>query len=81
MIESPESSGRAQASELPGGQAVVARYIGPYDGLAEAWKQVNAWMAEHGVNGGAATWEHYVSDPSVTPPEKLETRIVWPIGG
>ncbi len=71
--------GRAVACTLPGGRAVVATHFGPYEGLKSAWEAVGAWMKEQGLEGSAAPWELYMSDPSQVPPEKLETRIVWPV--
>ncbi|MHC4955424.1 MAG: GyrI-like domain-containing protein [Planctomycetota bacterium] len=68
-----------EENELPGGRAVVAVHVGPYDTLKDTWEAVGVWMKAHGLEGRAAPWEQYVSDCSNTPPEKLETRIIWPI--
>ncbi len=74
-----EGNERMQLHDLPGGRAVVMTHIGPYDNLQQSWDAITAWMKEHEVAARAAPWEQYVSDCSVVPPEKLETRIVWPI--
>ena len=74
-----EGDGPATASTLPGGRAVVATHFGPYEGLKSAWEHVGAWMKEQGLEGSAPPWECYMNDPSKVPPEKLETRIVWPV--
>jgi AraC family transcriptional regulator len=70
---------RIQASELPAGRAAVAMHIGPYDGLKHTWNKFGAWMKEQNLEAAGAPWEHYLNDPCETPPENLQTRIVWPI--
>jgi effector-binding domain-containing protein len=74
-------SGRLEAGELPAGRALIATYVGPYDGLAAAWGEVHAKMEADGLEGCAAPWEQYVSDCATTPAEELQTIIVWPIAG
>ena len=77
--EACAGEGRVEAAELPGGRAVIAVHVGPYEGLKEAWTAVGAWIKEQGLEPRAAPWESYVSDPTQTPAAELETRIVWPI--
>jgi len=74
-----EATGRMQRHDLPGGRAVVLTHIGPYDNLQQSWDEIGAWIKEKGVQPRAAPWEQYVSDCAQVAPEKLETRIVWPI--
>lgn len=74
-----QGAGDVVLSQLPAGRAVVTWHVGSYDGLKDAWKRLKAWMADEGLEGGAAPWEEYVSDCAVTPPEELRTRIVWPL--
>jgi len=74
---SPE--GDAAAGELPGGRAVVCWHVGPYDGLANTWKQLGEWVAEKGLVTRGAPWEEYCSDCVETPAAELRTRIVWPV--
>lgn len=74
-----EGTERIRASELPGGRAAVALHVGPYDKVADTWNAFGAWMNEQGLERCDAPWEEYLNDPQDTPPEKLQTRIVWPI--
>jgi len=74
-----ESSGRIEASELPGGRAAVAIHVGSYEGLKATWEDFGKWMEEQGLEGSAAPWEQYMSDCDTTLPEDLQTRIVWPV--
>ncbi|MEE8105670.1 MAG: GyrI-like domain-containing protein [Planctomycetota bacterium] len=80
VSEPAPGSGRIEASELPGGRAVVATHVGPYATLKDSWIAVTAWMKEQGLEGTAAPWEQYLDDPCTTAPESLRTLIVWPIG-
>lgn len=72
-------SGRLESGELPAGRAFIANYVGPYKGIAAAWGEVHAKMEADGVEGCAAPWEQYLSDPTTTPADELQTVIVWPI--
>lgn len=42
-----ECAGEVFSMETPTGDAVVAVYRGPYDGLPEAYDAIGAWMAVH----------------------------------
>ena len=77
--EAAETSGNIEASELPGGRAAVAIHVGPYEELKVTWEALKSWMTEQGLEGTAAPWEQYISDPGTTPAEELQTRIVWPV--
>lgn len=70
-----------QVIEQPGGRAFSALFVGPYDDLASAWQDVEAWRAERGDPGRGDFWEEYISDPSPEgDPNKNETRLVLPVG-
>lgn len=65
---------------LPGGDAAVATYVGPYDGLGEAWAVVEAWRSRAGVAGRGDFYEEYVTDPSPEgDPNRNVTRLVLPL--
>ena len=70
---------RIKCHDLPGGRAIVATHIGPYDQLQSSWDAIGSWMKEKGLTARAAPWEQYISDCSEVAPEQLETRIIWPI--
>ena len=53
---------------------------GPYDGIPGAYEALAAWMAAHPeyrICGPAI--DRYLNDPDTTPPEQLETGILFPI--
>ena len=68
------------SSTLPGGPAVEAVHIGPYDTMTGTYGEMEAWMAEQGVSPGPVMWESYLTDPEREPdPSTWRTLIVWPI--
>lgn len=53
---------------------------GPYDGIPGAYEALAAWMAQHPeyrICGPAI--DRYLNDPDTTPPEELETGILFPV--
>jgi effector-binding domain-containing protein len=64
--------------EYPAGRALKVSYLGPYDGLAQAWS--DAWEQVR-VDGLTAVpdgpyWDDYVTDPGSEPdPTKWQTDI------
>lgn len=72
--------GRVHTRELPGGPAVVAVHVGPFDTLGRTYAELGEWVAEHGYRTADAMWEQYLSDPAAEPdPTTWRTRIVWPL--
>lgn len=63
---------------LPGGRAVTATHIGPYDEIAVTWERVTAWMGEHELAASGPAWETYLKGPDEPGPPV--TQIVFPIG-
>ena len=74
------AAGRMEASELP--SAIVARavYQGPYEGLASAWAELEAWIAAAGHTPAADLWETYVAGPESSPdPVRWRTALERPL--
>ena len=66
--------------ELPGGQAVTAIHVGPYERLEETYGELRAWAEERRLQLADQMWESYLSDPSAEPdPETWRTSITWPL--
>jgi effector-binding domain-containing protein len=75
-----EAQGNAHRIVLPGGRAVQAVHVGPYDTMEKSYDQLQSWMAENDLQPAAEMWEWYLSDPQVERnPANWQTRIVWPI--
>ena len=73
-------AGRVQAGELPAGTAATVTHVGPYDDLPQTWAALTAWMQSQGLEGAAAPWEVYVTDPGAEPDaSKWRTDIFFPV--
>jgi effector-binding domain-containing protein len=69
-------SGRVYRTTLPGGRAVHAVHVGPYETLAATWEATQVWLQAQGLTIAATPWEAYRSEPDATPPV---TDIVFPV--
>jgi effector-binding domain-containing protein len=75
-----ETAGDAHRLVLPGGRAVRAVHVGPYETMETTYAELRSWMAEHGHVPAASVWESYLSDPRAEPePATWRTGIIWPI--
>lgn len=65
----------------PGGPAVRIVHTGPYDDIDGAYDQLAAYIAAHGLERGELSWEHYISDPANTPPDRIVTHVYIQLAG
>lgn len=72
-----EPAGRIRIGQSPAGRALRAVHRGPYDASAATYEKLAAWMAAHGLAGGAASWERYMSNPRETPAADRITEIYF----
>ena len=72
-VEGPEQilSGR-----LPGCQAAVLRYSGPYDEIGTAYELLQEWVQDSGYEAGGAPWESYHNDMGS---DDWDVELVWPL--
>lgn len=76
----PASDGEAHALLLPGGRAVHAIHVGPYDTMEQTYEAVQSWMTAEGLQPAVGMWESYLSDPEAEPdPAAWRTGIIWPL--
>ncbi len=55
-------------------------YVGGYEGLGQAWGELNEWIAAHGHRPGPDHWECYVTGPESTPdPAAWRTELSRPL--
>lgn len=59
-----EPAGAVEPQDIPGGRAAHYRYEGPYEGLADAWGRLHAWMQEQELENAGLGWEIY-ADPQI----------------
>jgi effector-binding domain-containing protein len=73
--------GAVQPGQIPAGEQVSCRHVGPYAECAAAYGALTEWMAAHGREATGVAYEFYLNDPAVTAPEELLTEIVFPLKG
>ena len=72
-----EAEGEIAATSLPGGPAITAEYVGPYEGLGEAWANLRHAIADAGQKARAEGWEEYLVGPeSGLDPREFQTILV-----
>jgi effector-binding domain-containing protein len=62
-----EELDETQRAHLPAGRIAVLRHTGPYQGLEDAFEQLQAWVQERGEAVAGPYWEAYVTDPRSEP--------------
>jgi effector-binding domain-containing protein len=71
--------GKVRPIQLPAVKAAVAMHIGPYDKLVDTYNGMMVWMKQKGQVPADYMWEEYLNSPDDTPPEKLMTKLYWPL--
>jgi effector-binding domain-containing protein len=72
------ASGRVLPGVLPGGRAVEAIHVGPYDTMERTYSEIEEYFAKEHLEGGPVMWESYLSDPEAEPDAaKWRTKICW----
>jgi effector-binding domain-containing protein len=59
-----KETGRVQNGTLPATKVARTIYRGPYEGLGDAWGQLEQWIKANGRASAATLWETYVTDPA-----------------
>ena len=71
--------GDIKASEIPGGKVATCLHVGPYSAIAPAYNALSQWIKDNGYEATGVTYEMYLNDPAQTPPEELQTQILFPL--
>ncbi len=72
--------GRVEPGELPARRVARAVYVGPYEGLADAWGEFETWIKANGHKSGPNLWEIYVAGPESSPdPAEWRTELNRPL--
>jgi effector-binding domain-containing protein len=80
IAETMEGSDDMSTATLPEQKVAYYDYMGPYEGLGQAWEEMGMWLAANGMEVAGAPYEVYVTDPGTEPdPSKWITRIVYPV--
>lgn len=65
---------------IPGGIALSALHVGPYETTASTWEKLDDHVMKQGFQIRHSPYEAYINDPAdVSGPEAYETLIVYPI--
>lgn len=67
--------------QIPAGRYARATYVGPYEGLGDAWARfMGEWLPGSGQRvGDGVSYEVYRNNPSNTPPNELITDMYIPL--
>ena len=79
--EKLEGQGAVRPSRIPGGRLAACTYTGPYQDLAPAYDALSRMVQERGLKATGVAYEIYLNDPQTTPPQELQTRILFPLKG
>ena len=73
-------TGRIQAGELRGCRVARMIYHGAYEGLADAWGELETWIEVTGHRSAPDLWERYVLGPESSPsPLEWRTELNRPL--
>jgi len=76
------AAGRVRPGRLPAATVVRTIYHGPYEGLGDAWQELEAWITSQGRKSGPSLWEIYLTDPHANPdPATWRTELNRPLVG
>ena len=82
VTEAVKASGRVVPGELPAGDVLRTTYHGPYEGLAEAWREFLEQVAATGREAAPTFWESYAAGPETgTDTSKWRTELNRPLVG
>ncbi len=68
-----------RASGIPGGQVATCCHVGPYQTIEPAYNALSQWIEAEGLQPTGVAVEMYLNDPTQTPPEELQTQILFPL--
>ena len=72
----PQTTGRIKLNRIYGGNAIVARYQGPYEKVELAYTAIMNWLKEHNQEAKGRPFEVYLNDPAtVKDPYELRTDV------
>ena len=74
-----EGSENIQVSEIPGGKVAIHHHVGSYEQLPQVRAALEQWLHANGYAASDVSYDFYLNDPQVTPPDKLETEILFPL--
>jgi effector-binding domain-containing protein len=71
--------GRVKAGKSYAGKVVVGVHTGPYPTMAKTYEKLEAYLAVRKWKHKDRYYEEYLNSPADTPPEKLMTKVYFPV--
>lgn len=71
--------GEMESREIPGGKVLVTSHFGSYSTLRKGHEALKKSMAAFGLEPAGPCWEVFVSDPTQTAPDEVQTDIYYPV--
>lgn len=76
-----DEKGRVKNATLPVERVARCVYQGPYEGLAQAWPELQEWVREQKLPETGRFFERYLNNPDVVKdPKDYKTELNWVIG-
>lgn len=75
------ASGSVHPGSFPDCRTATCIFTGPYTDMGPAYEAINQFMGKNGVTSTGVVYEFYLNDPQDTPPDQLQTKIVFPLKG
>ena len=74
------AEGRVEPGEIPAMRIARTVYEGPYQRLADAWREFDAWLTSNRHEAAVDLWEFYLTGPeSGRSPSEWETELQRPL--
>ncbi len=75
-----QPTGRVKPGEIPAASIMRTVYIGPYEGLGEAWGEFKDLVEQEGRTLGPNLWERYLQGPESSPDSStFRTELNQPV--
>jgi effector-binding domain-containing protein len=66
-------------SEIPSGKALTCLHVGPFEKSTAAYETMQQWLQTNACEATGVAYEFYLNAPMITPPEALQTQIMFPL--
>jgi effector-binding domain-containing protein len=79
VTEAPASTDALVREVLPGGPAVRAVHVGPYETLSQTYAGLSQWFSQRRLLPPGLMWEEYLAGPGSVDESEYRTRVVFPL--
>lgn len=75
----PPADSPVKAGKTYAGWTIRATHVGSYDSIEPTYQKLIAFKTVAGFEDNGNSWEHYITDPTTTTPDKVQTHVYWPV--